>query len=87
MYIICACDLLLIILLVTIGTSWPAFIISVAFLLISLSDLTASLNKSPVLRCVNPYLATILSHWVPFPHPGPPENLYIYYLYSRYILY
>lgn len=35
---------------------------------------TSFLNKSPDDRCVNPYLATILSHWVPLPDPGPPNT-------------
>jgi hypothetical protein len=35
-------------------------------------DCTSLLNRSPVDRWVKPYFATILSHCVPLPDPGPP---------------
>lgn len=37
-------------------------------------DATSALSRSPEERWVKPYLATIRSHWVPFPEPGPPAT-------------
>ena len=54
------------------GTRSPFSMISVSCFPRSEPDLTSSLRRSPDERCVKPYLATMRSHWVPFPHPGPP---------------
>merc|ERR1712046_473631 len=49
-------------------------LISVSCFPLSEPDLTSSLRMSPDERCVKPYLATIRSHCVPFPQPGPPRT-------------
>ena len=59
---------------VTRGTSSPFSMIAVNCFPLSEPDPTSSRSRSPEERWVNPYLATILSHWVPFPHPGPPRT-------------
>ena len=37
-------------------------------------DATSARNKSPDDKWVKPYLATIFSHCVPLPLPGPPRG-------------
>jgi len=32
------------------------------------------LSKHPIEKCLNPYFSFIISHWVPFPDPGPPRT-------------
>lgn len=61
-------------LLLTVGTNFPSFIIAVSSWPLSDPLATSSRKRSPVEMWVNPYFWTILSHWVPFPHPGPPDN-------------
>ena len=56
------------------GTKSPFSMTALSCLPISEPDLTSSRRRSPEDKWVNPYLATILSHWVPLPHPGPPKT-------------
>lgn len=55
-------------------TSPPFDIVSWSSLPFGDPDATSARNKSPVDRWENLYLATILSHWVPLPQPGPPST-------------
>ena len=57
------------------GTSSPASIIAWSSLPFALPDATSALKRSPEEKCVKPYWATILSHWVPLPEPGPPAHI------------
>lgn len=41
----------------------------------SLLDNISFLNRSPALRWVKPKVSAIFAHCVPFPLPGPPENI------------
>lgn len=67
----------------TVGTRAPSFIIFTNSCPRTDPLLTSSLSKSPVEIWVNSYLATILSHKVPLPLPGPPKfNLINYNLFN-----
>lgn len=62
----------------SLGTNFPSFY---KFSIISASGPPAffsSLNKSPVDKWRNWNSFTILSHWVPFPAPGPPNTKITY---------
>lgn len=58
----------------TSGTSCPCSISLLSSPPLDEPDFTSARNKSPELRCVSPYFATILAHCVPLPDPGPPEK-------------
>lgn len=60
--------------LTSMGTSFPSFMICSHCCPSSEPDLTSSRNRSPADKCVWPYFATIFSHWVPLPLPGPPST-------------
>lgn len=49
-------------------------LIRVFALVIDSGKVTSFLSRSPDDKWVNPYLATIFSHCVPFPEPGPPRT-------------
>lgn len=55
-------------------TSPPFDIVSWSSLPFGDPEATSARNKSPVDKWENLYLATILSHCVPFPQPGPPRT-------------
>ena len=55
-------------------TNFPELITELSLSASSPPFLTSSLSKSPVERCAYPKFLTILSHWVPFPLPGPPRT-------------
>lgn len=59
---------------ISFGTKIPLVIISCNSFPFSEPDPTSARNKSPVLKCENPYLAIIRSHCVPLPQPGPPST-------------
>lgn len=65
--------------MLTVGTRAPSFIIFTNSCPRSDPVFTSSLSKSPVEICVKLYLATILSHKVPLPLPGPPILIQIDY--------
>mmetsp|Transcript_24927 Transcript_24927/g.78928 ORF Transcript_24927/g.78928 Transcript_24927/m.78928 type:complete len:221 (-) Transcript_24927:217-879(-) len=56
------------------GTSLPSFIRVAHMVPISEPEATSSRRRSPAERCLWPYLATMRSHWVPLPEPGPPRT-------------
>jgi len=58
----------------TSGTSWPLSMTALILAASSVSLLTSSRNRSPLDRCVKPYLCTMRSHCVPLPLPGPPAH-------------
>lgn len=56
------------------GTSSPRSMTAVSCWPRAEPDWTSSRSRSPDDRWVKPYLATIFSHWVPLPEPGPPSD-------------
>merc|ERR1719158_2133036 len=56
------------------GTRSPLVMISVSCFPLSDPLWTSALRRSPLDKWVYPYLATILSHCVPLPDPGPPRT-------------
>ena len=60
--------------LLTRETSSPFSMMAFSSLPLGEPDATSSRRRSPEDRWVKPYLATILSHCVPLPLPGPPTT-------------
>jgi len=56
------------------GTSLPSFMTLSSCCPVAEPDLTSSRSRSPADRWVSLYLATMRSHWVPLPLPGPPST-------------
>lgn len=56
------------------GTSSPRSMMAVSCLPRAEPDSTSARRRSPVDKCVNPYCATMRSHCVPLPEPGPPAK-------------
>ena len=59
---------------VSVVTNWPAFMAASRAFPFSDPDATSALRRSPEDRWVKLNSATIFSHWVPLPDPGPPAT-------------
>ena len=60
--------------ILTSGTGIPWLMIWKSCFPLSLPPSTSFFRRSPLERWVKPYFATMLSHWVPLPDPGPPNT-------------